>query len=464
MKLDLKLSQRLVLTPQLRQAIEILQMSALELRQRIETELEENPFLEEVEPSSVPESADEEGRPERPGVEEGEGFFEDSSDRGYVRKGPRSENFLEGVVSRPDSLKEHLLWQLRLTVADEGRLRIGEMIVGNLDDDGFLTVGTKDLAELLKVEESEVEEVLRTVQTFDPPGVAARDLRECLLIQLRGMRPRPPLAERVVAEGFDLLAQGRTAALSKRLGVSEEELREALEVVGRLNPRPGRAYDRGETVYVVPDVTVKKVDGKFLVFVNDRAWPQVTINTDYEALRRRMRQEGSPQAEEARKFLEERCLSATNLIRSIEQRRLTIVKVVGQLLKFQHAFFEKGPRHLVPLTLRDIAEAIGMHESTVSRVTHQKYIQTPWGIFEMKYFFSSRIRSDSGEDLSSRSVKEILKDLVAHETEASSDAELVRKLNAMGIRISRRTVTKYRRMLRILPARLRKPIKPKESS
>lgn len=464
MKLDLKLSHRLVLTPQLRQAIEILQMSALELRQKVEAELESNPFLEETDDGGGTE-ADEEGggREERSGEDAREDFFEDSSDRGYVRKGARSEDFIEGTVSRPDSLKEHLLWQLRLSVADGNRMRIGEMIIGNLDDDGFLTVPTAELADLLKVSVGEVEAVLAVVQTFDPAGVGARDLRECLLIQLRNRRPRAPLAERVVAEGFDLLVQRKTQALQKALGVERPELEQALEVIGRLNPRPGLGYDRRETAYVVPDVTVKNVDGKFMVFVNDRAWPQLTINADYEALRRRVKGEASPAAEEARKFMEERCLSALCLIRNIEQRRLTIVKVVSQILRFQRAFFEKGPRHLVPLTLRDIAESIGMHESTVSRVTHLKYIQTPWGIFEMKYFFSSRLKSESGEDLSSRSVKEILKDLVANEKEASSDAELVRKLNGMGIRISRRTVTKYRRMLRILPARLRKTIRFKES-
>jgi RNA polymerase sigma-54 factor len=451
MKLELRLSQKLVLTPQLRQAIEILQMSALELRQKIQNELQDNPFLDEEEAQTSEEAGEKNKEEERRERDEVEDYFQDSSDRGYVRKAGRSEDFIEGTVSRPDSLKEHLLWQLRLSVGKPDLFRIGEMVIGNLNDDGFLAASCAELAGVLKVSEHAVEEVVKVVQSFEPWGVAARDLRECLLIQLGHIQPRDVRAERIVSDHFDLLVHRKTAALQKALGLPRKSLDAALETIARLNPRPGQEYDNRETVYVVPDVIVKSVDGRFIVFLNDRVTPQLAINPHYDGLLKNYDAKDS-----ARKFMEEKCLSALWLMRNIEQRRVTVVRVVSQILRFQSAFFEKGPRTLVPLTLRAIAEAIGMHESTVSRVTHLKYIQTPWGIFEMKYFFSSKLKSESGEDLSSRSVKEIIKDLVAHEEEASSDAGLVKKLNVMGVKISRRTVTKYRRYLRILPSHLRK--------
>jgi len=453
MKLEINVSQKLLLTPQLRAAIEILQMSALELKQKIQAELQDNPFLDE-DLGGTADDAEEEGgavekKEEEPAIEED--YFQDSSDRGYVRKGARSDDFIEGTVSRPDSLKEHLMWQLRLTVNDAKRFAVGEQIIGNINDDGFLVVPLDELAGFLKVTVKDVEDVLKVVQGFEPYGVAARDLRESLLNQLGRLQPRDPWAERVVRDHFELLIKRKIPQIVRLLGVSERTVSRSLEVIGKLNPKPGQEYDTKGAVYVIPDVIVKRIDEKFVVFINDPMMPRINLNSYYDNMLRNYTKKDSTQ-----KFLEEKCVSALWLLRSIEQRRLTIYKVVNHILKYQLGFFQKGSKFLAPLTLRTIADAIEMHESTISRVTHNKYIQTPWGIFELKYFFSSRLKNTNGDDFSSRSVKEIIRDIVTNEESALSDAALVTKLNGLGIQISRRTVTKYRKFLRILPSYLRK--------
>jgi len=452
MKLDLQLEQKLILTPQLRQAIEILQMSALELKQKIEEELQDNPFLEE---ESYDEEDEENFKKEnRQREDETDDYFYNSSDRGYIRRREPSENFIEGTVSKPTSLKEYLLWQLRLSTADEKLLRAGEMIIGNLNSDGYLTASCDELATVLGMSKEDVNKALLLVQTFEPFGVGARDLKESLLIQLSFLEPRCKVAEQIIRDYYELFVKRKISAIQKSLNVSRELVDEALNVISRLNPRPGLAYDNDDIVYVIPDVIVKKVDGKFLVFLNDYFIPKLNINTSYDFAFKDQSID-----EKDRKYMEDKCLSALWLMRNIEHRRMTILKVVNQILEFQSLFFESGPKYLKPLTLKDIASKIKMHESTVSRVTYRKYMQTPWGIFEMKYFFSSKVKGESGESFSSRSVKEIIKDLVEHEKEAFSDAQIVKKLKDMGIKISRRTVTKYRKNLTILPSYMRKTIK-----
>jgi RNA polymerase sigma-54 factor len=456
MKIELNVSQKLVLTPQLRTAIEILHMSALELNQKIQNELQDNPFLEE---DPVQEDTPDEEKFEQPVKTEEptstENYFEDSSDTGFVRKSnsfTANDNFIEGVLSRPDSLKEHLMWQLRLSVSESRKFAIGEMIIGNINDDGFLTVPLSELTND-KVTLKEIEEVLVTVQTFEPYGIAARNLQESLLNQLRYSTKKDQWAERILHNHFDLLSSRKWSQIAKNLGVSEKIITHSIDFISTLNPRPGREYENTvkSTVYVIPDVIVKRLGSKFVVIVNDPWMPRLGINNYYDSLLKNYSGKDT-----TLKFLEEKYISALWLLKSIEQRRLTITKVVNSILKYQKGFFEKGIKFISPLTLRVIADHIKMHESTISRVTRGKYIQTPWGIFELKYFFSSKLKSDVGEDFSSRSVKEILKDLIENETSAFSDIALVDKLHDIGVNISRRTVTKYRKNLNILPSYLRK--------
>lgn len=453
MKLETNLSQKLILTPQLREAIEILQMSSLDLKQKVQSELQDNPFLEEDAEATREDDTDLSPIKESAGSDMMETRFEDSSDRGYVRRSnnPSNSDFLEGVLARPKTLKDELSWQLRLSVSDEKQIAIGEMIIGNTNDDGFLAVPLEELASLMELPLREVESVLTVIQTFEPYGVAARDLKESLLIQLKFKKHADPWAARIIENYFDLLSSRKLAQIARNLGVPEKVVETSVAVIASLNPRPGQEYESREVTYVVPDVIVKKIGGKFVVMINDPWIPKVNISDFYGNL---MKQTSSKNPDQ--KFMEEKYLSALWLIRSIEQRRQTIYKVVTSLVKFQELFFKNGIKAIAPLTLRSIAEDIEMHESTISRVTQNKYIQTPWGIFEMKYLFSSKLKSEVGADFSSRSVKEIIKDIIENEESALSDAELVSQLGKMGVQISRRTVTKYRKNLRILPSYLRK--------
>ncbi len=453
MKLEVNIAQKLILTPQLRAAIEILQMSALELKQKVQSELQDNPFLEEDAEATHDDDADMIVAKETPAQDVMETRFEDSSDTGYVRRSNNASNsdFLEGVLARPKTLKDELLWQLRLTLSDDRQIAIGEMIIGNINDDGFLAVSLEELSDYMKIPVNDVKTVLDVIQTFEPYGVAAADLKESLLIQLRYKKIPDPWASRIIENYFDLLTSRRTTQIARNLGVSEKVVEASLAVIASLNPRPGQEYESRETTYVVPDVIVKKIGEKFLTIINDPWIPKVNISDFYGNL---MRQ--TSQKDPAQKFMEDRYLSALWLIRSIEQRRQTIYKVVNSLVRFQELFFKNGIKSIAPLTLKSIADDIEMHESTISRVTQNKYIQTPWGIFEMKYLFSSKLKNDSGIDFSSRSVKEIIKDIIENEDSALSDAELVGQLTKMGVQISRRTVTKYRKNLRILPSYLRK--------
>ncbi|HET8760517.1 MAG TPA: RNA polymerase factor sigma-54 [Nitrospiria bacterium] len=482
-RLELRLQQKLVMTPQLQQAIRLLQLSRLELSQTITNELMENPVLEEELSTDAPEdegpsgeespAAKTEGEtetPEREAPESAEldpqefnwdSYFEQddfglSGEGDYGKASSEDLPSYEQTLSKPTSLEEHLLWQLRLSnVPDEDRV-VGETIIGNVDDDGYLRVELEEIAKTAQCSLPKVEQVLKLIQGFDPVGVAARDLRECLQIQIRQLGLQGSLVESIVANHLPDLEKKRFPAIAKSLGVSADAVFQAAKVIEHLEPKPGRPFGSSDNVYITPDVFVVKIEGKYAVLLNDDGLPRLRINQYYRRLLKNKVQGVDP----TKTYVEDKLRSALWLIRSIEQRNRTIVRVAESIVKFQYEFIEKGINFLKPLILKQVAEDIGMHESTISRVTTNKYMYTPQGIFELKFFFNSGISrvNGAGDDLSSVTVRERIRQLVANEDPRHplTDHELVERLSGEQIAIARRTVAKYRGWLRIPPANQRK--------
>ncbi|RPJ02108.1 MAG: RNA polymerase sigma-54 factor [Deltaproteobacteria bacterium] len=477
-----KLVQQLVITPQLQQAIRLLQLTRLELVDMISQEMKDNPLLEEAEEAEqTPEearAAETEGEPAQetehtPEVKtEGEvpeainefdweNYLENYNLTPYQRTGtggsdgeerPSFENFL---IKRT-TLADHLHWQLQFSYLTEEEHRIGIWIIGNLDDDGYLKISLEDIAADMNASVEAIEKVLGKVQQFDPMGVGARDLRECLLIQLQGMTERNPVAELIVAEHLALLKNRNYGALAKRLGVTLEKVNEAAFTISKLEPKPGRAFG-GETAQeIIPDVYIYKIEGEYVVYLNDDEIPRLRVNNLYRSILTNARQV----VDEDRKYIQEKLRSALWLIRSIHQRQRTIYKVAKSIVKFQKDFLDKGIQFLKPLVLRDVAEDIQMHESTISRVTNNKYAYTPQGIYELKFFFNTGITSTQGEDLASESVKNLVREIIAKEDPKKpySDEKLVQILKGMNIHIARRTVSKYREAMKILSSNERRKI------
>jgi RNA polymerase sigma-54 factor len=474
-----KLVQQLVITPQLQQAIRLLQLTRLELVDMISQEIKENPLLEEGdEGEQAPEEARAAEAEEAPeGVErtpevKGEGevpeavnefdwdnYLENYNLAPYQRtvsggqdgeERPSFENFL---VKRA-TLADHLHWQLQFSYLTEDERRIGTWIIGNLDDDGYLKVPLEEIATDMNAPNETIERVLRKIQQFDPVGVAARDLKECLLIQLQGMTERNPVAEVIVAEYLSLMKNRNYPALARRLGVSLEKVNEAAFTISKLEPKPGRAFG-GETAQeIVPDVYIYKIEGEYVVYLNDDEIPRLRVNSLYRSILTNTRQV----VDEDRKYIQEKLRSALWLIRSIHQRQRTIYKVARSIVKFQKDFLDKGIQFLKPLVLRDVAEDIEMHESTISRVTNSKYAYTPQGIYELKFFFNTGITSTQGEDLASESVKNLVREIIGKEDPRKpySDEKLVQILKGMNIHIARRTVSKYREGMKILSSNERR--------
>ncbi len=485
-RLELRLQQKLIMTPQLQQAIRLLQLSRLELTQTITSELMENPVLEE---EVSPETAEDEGatgdeaapktetgsEPEAAeggDTADGEGsldrlefnwdsyFDQDdfgrSSEAEYAKASSEELPSYEQTLTKPVSLEEHLSWQLRLSnVSDEDR-RIGEAIIGNLDDDGYFRMDLEEIARTAECPADKVGRILELIQGFDPVGVGARDLRECLMIQIRQLGLQGSLVESIIDHHLPDLEKKRFASIAKALGVPAEDVFQAAKVIEHLEPKPGRPFGATDNVYIVPDVFVVKIEGKYAVLLNDDGLPRLRINQYY----RRLLKAKTAGVDPTKTYLEDKLRSALWLIRSIEQRNRTIVRVADSIVKFQYEFLEKGISFLKPLILKQVADDIGMHESTISRVTTNKYMYTPQGIFELKFFFNSGISrvNGAGEDLSSVTVRERIRQLVAAEDPRHplTDHELVERLSAEQIAIARRTVAKYRGWLRIPPANKRK--------
>jgi RNA polymerase sigma-54 factor len=476
---SLKLSQQLVMTPQLQQAIKLLQLSRLELQQAVREELEVNPALEEDAEGSPEVQAETEGEPS-PSVAESDRseapetvpakelidrvdwdyYFGDSA----TASGSRGERdreeedgrpYYENLLTRKPSLAEYLQVQINLSNADQSVREIVPYLIGNIDENGYLKVSAHETAETLEKPIEEVERSIAKLQTLDPAGVGARDLRECLLIQAREKGEEFSLPLRILTDHFDLFTRGDVAGVARRLKISREVVREAFQKLVTLWPKPGRAFSGDEVHYITPDAYVFKTDNQWIITLNEDGQPRLRLSSYY----RDLLSAGDRLGKEDKEFLKQKINSALWFIKSIQQRQRTIYKVVESIMKLQLEFLENGPMNLKPLTLRDVAEDISMHESTVSRVTSGKYVYTPHGIFELKFFFNSGLNRDGGEeDIASKSVKEKILEIIRSEGEDNplSDQDLVRILRNQGIRIARRTVTKYRQAMGLLPSSKRK--------
>ncbi|GAB6064170.1 RNA polymerase factor sigma-54 [Deferrisoma palaeochoriense] len=472
---QLRLTQELVMTPQLQQAIKLLQLSRLELLERVREELEENPLLEEVrDDGASEETAEPEGEtPTQPQAEAAEADGKDGEARepeidweqfiahydinptpdapiDVPEDVPSYENYL----SREQTLQDHLLWQLSLSPIEGDDRTVAEFIIGNVDEDGYLRATVEEIAEAAGAAVDHVERVLAAVQEFEPLGVASRSLEECLLRQARE-HGLDPLVERVLLEGMKELETKNYKKLAARLGVEFDDVVEAARQIAQLEPRPGRNFASTGADYVVPDVFVVKEGDDYVVRLNDEGVPRLRISRYYQ----RLLKDDRPESQEARGYVQERMQAAVWLIKSIHQRQQTLYKVACSIVKFQREFLDKGVNYLRPLILRDVADDIGMHESTVSRITTNKYMHTPQGTFELKFFFSSGIQSADGEDLASRSVKARIRELISEEDPQNplSDLEIARQLaQRWGLKIARRTVSKYRESMGILPSSSRR--------
>ena len=463
-KLQTRLSQKLILTPSLQQAIKLLPMSTVELVDLLNQEVVENPLLEEIpedgplpEPAEQPDKTGADG-PDAPAAErqdawedaDYEYFFGDYLDDGYRARTPTEFKELppiENTLSTGTSLSDHLLRQLGEQTDDDRLREIGSAIVGNLNEDGYLVASIDEIASMGPWPSAEVERVLARVQALDPIGVAARDLRECLLLQMEqhGLGGTP--CETIVREHLPLLQHRRMPDLARKLDMSIPTLKEHVEALRRLDPKPGSRLNPVESRYVIPDVSVIKVENDYVAVLNDDRVPQLRISPVY----RRMMSKASQSSEETRAYVKKKLESAKWLIKSVDQRQRTIHKVATSIIRFQRGFLDHGIEHLRPLVLRHVADDIGMHEWTVSRVVTNKYMHTPQGVFEMKYFFHSGINSAYGENVSSVKVKERIRRIIAQEDARKplSDSRIVRLLQDEGLVLARRTIAKYREELKI---------------
>lgn len=452
--LALEQVQKLIMTPELRQAIQLLQFTSQELSEYIKQEIEKNPLLELASNDMEHESIEvyDVQREEFDWKEFLENY-DDISYRSEFYREDKEYNY-ENVVKQSSSLKEHLLFQLNVANLDNVDLNIGKAIIENIDDNGYLSVDISQIADDLGVSTKRVENVLSIIQTFDPTGVGSRNLTECLLLQVQEDKMNDPKIEHIIKNHLEDLAYNRLAKVAKELDMDLKEVQKICDYIRTLEPKPGRAFgDHLNNVkYIIPDVYVEVVDGEYIITLNEITAPKLNINKYYrEMIRKGLDSDAS-------EYLQEKLSQALWIIRSIEQRRMTIYNVVKSILKFQKDFFEKGEKALKPLTLKEVAEDINMHESTVSRAINGKYMQTPRGLFELKYFFSSGFSTNQGQDISSTSIKAIIKEIIEEENPKKplSDQKISDILKKRGIDISRRTVAKYRDELRIPSSSMRR--------
>lgn len=467
LKQQLKLSQQLVMTPQLQQAIKLLQMTRMELSELVQEELLENPMLEEgaeARDSRTPSPDEMESAPLEPGESkkaeiDWERYIENYTNEApmpSVRRNDDEMPGLEATLSSDEDLVDHLGWQLRMGEFMEDERRFAALVICNLDDNGYLKIDGVDaddvvprLAADARLDPEDAEEVLDMIQQFDPVGVAARSLQECLTIQAKhyGM---DDLVLNIITDHLGDLEKRHYSAIAKTLGCALDEVYDVAQIIAELEPRPARRFQTEEPRYIVPDVYVHRVGDEYYVVANDDGMPKLKISGFY-----RSAMADNPKAKE---YIQDKMRSAQWLIRSIDQRRKTIVRVTECIVDKQRGFFDKGIEYLKPMILRDVAEAVGMHESTISRVTSNKYVHTPRGTFELKYFFNSAIRRDNHTDIASESVKQAIKNIIGGEDEKAplSDQRIVEILAQGDIKIARRTVAKYREMLGILSSSKRK--------
>ena len=481
LKQSLKLAQHLVITPQLQQAIKLLQMSRLELSTMIQQELVENPVLEEQDNEGP---SDEDVAAENAEKSQGEITQEaKDEDKGHTHemdpvgnadgelKEPADfdwENYLgnynapwpttppanfedlptfESTLTKTESLQEHLLWQLHLSTFSPEEIEIGTEIIGNINDDGYLASPVEEIAQQIKQPADKVDAILKRIQEFDPAGVGARDLQECLLLQTKHLGADADIIQEIIAHHMHDLERHNYPHMAKKLKQTTEHVRHLAKVIHELEPKPGRPFSEDNTHYITPDVTIYKVGDDYEVVLNEDGMPKLQVSNFY---RRAMTQKDATNGE-AKDYIQDKLRSALWLIKSIHQRQQTLYKVTTSIFKFQRDFLEKGVTHLKPMILRDVADDIGMHESTVSRVTTNKYVHTPRGIFELKYFFNSSIQQVEGLDIAAEAVKTHIKKLIDTEDPRKplSDQDLVASLKRANIAVARRTVAKYREMMNI---------------
>ena len=471
-KLHTKLVQKLILTPSLQQAIKLLPMSTLELADLLNQEMVENPLLEEVPTEELqpaePQQAQEKAADQQP-ADKGDSwddadyeyFFGDYLDDGYRSRTPSEVKELppiENTLSTASSLSDHLLWQLSLQTDDEKLKEIGRAIIGNLDDDGYLVASVEEIAAMGEWPVADVERALQHVQTFDPIGVAARDLQECLWLQIRHLGLEGTPTEKIVTEHLRLLQNHQVPEIARKLGMTIEDLKEHVEIIRNLDPKPGSRYNPSQSQYVIPDVYVIKVEDQYVAALNEEGLPQLRISPVYRRLLDKTGAGGGEQNDETRAYVKDKFRSALWLIKSVDQRQKTIHKVATSIINFQREFLDHGIEYLRPLVLRDVANDIGMHESTVSRVVNNKYMHTPQGVFELKYFFHSGISSSYGESVSSVTIKQRIRKIIENEDPRKplSDSKIVSILQKEGLMLARRTIAKYREELKIPTSNQRK--------
>jgi RNA polymerase sigma-54 factor len=503
------LRQELRINPRLYQAMDMLYMPMMDLQQHLKQELLVNPFLELVEPAdeeqtteSTPDAEVEKEKAEKEQEIDWEEILLNGFDVGGARQQFESQEYLEPIAVETADLMDHLREQLNLLRLLPRHALLAKELLGHISDDGYLGTPLDDVLasanqmlashatgqmtedeeeDFLAVEKQaasstnnggapaghvapgvplftmdEVEEALKVIQSLDPPGVGARDLRECLILQMREDLKVDTLAQQLVADAFEDLKAHRWNDLAKRYGVEPGRVQAAADSLARYDPKPGLKYTNRSDGYIIPDLVVEKVDGQYHVFLNDTGMPRLRLSRSYQEIAR----DRGKLTQENREFITTKMNSANWMIQAIEQRRQTMLKVMSFIVDRQRAFFEKGVEYLKPLTLREVADVISMHESTVSRVTNEKYVQTPRGVLPLKFFFSSALSTASGEDASARSIRAKLQKMVSEEDPAKplTDQQIVHLFQEQGIQIARRTVAKYRDQLGILPARMRKRV------
>ncbi len=474
---QVKMTQQLRMTPQLQQAIKLLQLSRMELITAVRQEMVENPVLEEIQeveavqvdpPQAEPkisEKLEEVRVEERDAADkiDWDSFLENYSAptpaNSYKGLGGDELPGVDQTLSTSESLTEHLMEQVRLSGMNEDEEYIATLIIGNLDESGYLRGSTiEEIAEDAEASPEDVEFVLSVVHEFDPVGVGARDLRECLLIQIQRLYPEDQLTHDIIDEHIPNLERKSYQRIAKALNVSLEDVHRSAKRVATLEPKPGREFADADPRYITPDIYIYKIGDDYVPVLNEDGMPKLRISGYYRRELARKKAEG--EKDEVKDYIQDKLRGAMWLIRSIHQRQTTIVKVTESIIKFQKDFFEKGVEHLKPLVLRDVAEDIDMHESTVSRVTTNKYVHTPRGTFELKYFFNSSITNLDGDDLASEAVKAKIRDIISNENPKKplSDAKIVKILAEEGIDIARRTVAKYREMMGILSSAKRKQV------
>jgi RNA polymerase sigma-54 factor len=480
-----QLKQELKINPRLYQAMDLLYMPLLDLQQHLKQELLNNPFLDMVEPEEDEEESEDETVEAEPAAEteekdsndeiDWEEILLDGFDAGGRREEHEEREYYEPVTVDTRDLSDHLRDQISLLELTPRQAFLADEFIGNINEDGYLACSLEDLLEavndaVIKAAEEierdtddlplytqpEIEAMVATIQSLDPPGVGARDLRECLMLQLKEAGLEQSVPFRLVRDCFDELINHRWSEISKRFGISPTDVQKAADEIKKLDPKPGLVYSAAADNYIIPDLIVDKIDGRYHVFLNDANLPRLKLSRAYQEIARDKKKfEG-----ENKEFISSKLNSANWMIQAIEQRRQTMLKVMNYIVDRQRDFFEKGVQHLKPLTLREVAEVISMHESTVSRVTNEKFVQTPRGVLPLKFFFSSGLSTTAGEDVSARGIKAQIEKLVSDEDPKHplTDQAIVNILKESGVQIARRTVAKYRDQLGVLSARMRKRV------